>query len=112
MWNYNQTKTICAIILYIVSQHGGNFGHGHRLIKLQKKVIRCIVQSKYNSHASPLFKNLKLFDKFKDANVPDYFLQMFFTRDNLRPRRIVPQRLITNDIIDQNDLFHIEVTHT
>ena len=105
---------------------GGDLRHGHRLIKLQKKVIRCIVQSKYNSHASPLFKNLslltivdvykmaffKLFDKFKDANVPDYFLQMFFTRDNLRPRRIVPQRLITDDIIDQNDLFHIEVTHT
>ena len=57
---------------------------------------------------------LKLFYKFKHDNVPDYFLQMFSTRDNLRPRRIVrvPQRLITDDIIVQNDLFRIEVTHT
>ena len=41
-------------------------------------------------------------------------MQMFSTRDNLRPRRIVrvPQRLITHDIIVQNDLFRIEVTHT
>ena len=82
-------------------------------------MIRCIAQSKYNSHTSPLFKNLsvlnivdvykmaclKLFYKFKHANVPNYFLQMFFTRDNLRPIRIVrvPQRLITDDIIVQND---------
>ena len=116
--------------LTIVSQYGagGNLSHGHRLIKLQKKVIRCIAQSKYNSHTSPLFKNigvlkmvdvykmacLKLFDKFKHDNVPDYFLQMFSSRDNLRPKRIVrvPQRLITDDIIVQNDLFRIEVTHT
>ena len=57
---------------------------------------------------------LKLFYKFKHDNVPDYFLQMFSTRDNFRPRRIVrvPQRLITDDIIVQNDLFRILVTHT
>ena len=56
----------------------------------------------------------KLFYKFKHANIADYFLQMFFTRDILRPRRIlrVPQHLITDDVIVQNDLFHIEVTHT
>ena len=56
---------------------------------------------------------LKLFYKFKHANVPDYFLQMFFTRDNLRPIRIVivSKLLITNDIIVQNDVFHIKVTH-
>ena len=32
----------------------------------------------------------------------------------IRPRRIVrvPQRLITDDIIVQNDLFCIKVTHT
>ena len=94
----------------------------------QKKVIRCIAQSKYNSHTSFLFQNLsvlqivevykmvclQLFYKFKHDNVPDYFLQMFSTRDNTRPRRIVrvPQRLITDDIIVQNDLFYIEVTHT
>ena len=48
---------------------------------------------------------LKLFYKFKHDNVPDYFLQMFSSRDNLRPRRIVrvPQRVITNDIIVQNE---------
>ena len=116
-------------INYCITAWGVNLSHGHRLINLQKKVIRCIAQSKYNSHTSPiLFKNLgvlkmvdvykmaclKLFYKFKHDNVPDYFLQMFFTRDSLTPRRIVrvPQRLITHDIIVQNDLFRIEVTHT
>ena len=56
----------------------------------------------------------KLFYKFMHDNFPDCFLLMFSTRDNLRPRRIVrvPQCLITDDIIVQNDLFRIEVTHT
>ena len=85
-------------INYCITAWGVNLSHGYRLIKLQKKVIRCIAQFKYNSHTSPLFKNLsvlkivdvykmaclKLFYKFKQANVPDYFLQMFFTRDNLK----------------------------
>ena len=113
-------------INYCITAWGVNLSHGHRLIKLQKKVIRCIAQSKYNSHTLPLFKNLsvlkivdvykmaclKLFYKFKHDN--DYFLQMFSTRDNLRPRRIVrvPQCLITDDIIVQNDLFCIKVTRT
>ena len=105
-------KIICnslfvSNINYCITAQGGNLSHGHRLIKLLKKVIRCIAQSKYNSHTSPLFKNLsvlkivdvykmdclKLFYKCKHANVPNYFMQMFFTRDNLR----VPQRLITDD---------------
>ena len=53
---------------------------------------------------------LKLFYKFKHDNVLDYFLQS----DYLRPGRTVrvPQRLITDDIIVQNDLFCIKVTHT
>ena len=51
-----------SLFVSIVSQQGGgvNLSHGHRLIKLQKKAIRYIAQSKYNSHTSPLFKNLSV----------------------------------------------------
>ena len=40
-----------------------------RIFKLQKKVIRIITLSKYNSHSEPLFKSLKLL-KIKDILKP------------------------------------------
>ena len=72
---YNVLKIIynslfVSNINYCITALGVNLSHDHRLIKLQKKVIRCIAQSKYNSHTSPLFKNLsvlKIVDVYKMA---------------------------------------------
>jgi hypothetical protein len=63
--------------------------HANRLIKLQKRIIRIIARSKYNAHTEPIFKALrllkltdmfklnvlKLYYKYKDSQVPDYFLR-------------------------------------
>ena len=61
------------------------------LFKLQKKAIRIICNSRYNSHTDPLFKKLnllkiqdifrvqclKFFFNFENEKVPMYFLQSF-----------------------------------
>ena len=62
-----------------------------RLSKLQKRAIRIITQSKYNSHTEPLFKRMNLlklsdifkskvlrfFHRFKQNTLPVYFQNMF-----------------------------------
>ena len=69
----------------------------HNLFKLQKKAIRTICKTKYNSHTDPLFKQLnllkiedifkvqclKFFFKFENNKVPIYFSETFiFNRTN------------------------------
>ena len=63
----------------------------HNLFKLQKKAIRTICKTKYNSHTDPLFKQLKLlkiedifkvqclkfYFKYENKKVPIYFLESF-----------------------------------
>jgi hypothetical protein len=60
-----------------------------RIFKLQKKAIRTITRSKYNSHTEPIFKklsilklpdlflinSLKFYFKYINAKLPAYFLQ-------------------------------------
>ena len=62
-----------------------------RVFKLQKRAVRLITKSKYNSHTEPLFKSmnllkvedifkfhaLKLFHKSCSGNLPEYFSNMF-----------------------------------
>ncbi len=61
-----------------------------RITKLQKRAVRIISTSKYNSHTEPIFKELKLlkikdimklqelkfYYKFKHGNLPDYLKNM------------------------------------
>ena len=63
----------------------------HNLFNLQKKAIRVIYKTKYNSHTDPLFKKanllkikdifqvqcLKFFFNYKNNKVPDYFQDTF-----------------------------------
>ena len=63
--------------------------NNNRVYKLQKKAIRTITRSKYNSHTEPLFKklsilklpdllllnSLKFYFKYLNAKLPIYFLQ-------------------------------------
>ena len=65
-------------------------GKGHKIFKLQKKVIRNMTRSQYNAHTSGLFKRLKLL-KYEDlcalhdlkfcfrvehGNLPDFFMKL------------------------------------
>ena len=83
---------------------------GPRIKTLQKKAIRYISNAKYNSHTTPVFKNLQLlqavdifklacfnffFYKCENRRIPDYFKNMFLTHDNtrrLKRIRCAPQR--------------------
>ena len=72
-------------LTYCILAWGFNY---QRLIKIQKRFMRIIANSKYNAHTEPLFKSLellniqKLFDlnclkfvyRFKHHNLPSYFL--------------------------------------
>ena len=65
-----------------------------RLLKLQKKAVRLIVNAKYNAHTDPIFRKLdmlkmkdiymwscaKFYYKFKKCSLPHYF-KNFFTRN-------------------------------
>ena len=67
----------------------------NNLIKIQKKAIRVICNTKYNAHTEPLFKNreiLKLTDliklnelrfcyKFETGTLPKYFLTSYVTKN-------------------------------
>ena len=68
----------------------------NRLVKLQKRALRIMFNSKYNAHTEPLFKDLKLlkidgifdiqcmkcFDKFTNNTLPKYFHSLFrYNRD-------------------------------
>ena len=86
------------------------FHNSERIIKLQKRAIRNVVKAKYNAHTEPIFKNLKilkwadifrtsclkLYYKFHNNSLPDYFSNFPFksiaatNNENIpsRPRRI------------------------
>ena len=66
----------------------------NRLVKLQKKAVRLIVNAKYNSHTEPIFKQLfllkiqdifalqelKFIFKIKNGMLPHYFLNLQYFR--------------------------------
>ena len=103
-----------------------------RISKLQKKVIRFLTNSKFNSHTAPLFKQLgllkavdifklvcfKLLYKYENRKLPSYFNGMFVLQhDNvvIRPRRIhrTPQRFnITEEILPYNNVCNFKIKHT
>ena len=106
------------------------FNVGPRIKTLQKKAIRYISNAKYNSHTTPVFKNLQLlqavdifklacfnfFYKCENRRIPDYFINMFLTHDNtrrLKRIRCAPQRfnkMETN--LPNNSNYEIKVKHT
>ena len=67
-----------------------------KIIKLQKRAIRVISNSKYNSHTEPLFKKLKLlkltdifncqqikfYHKYLNNKLPEYFTDIFTRLNN------------------------------
>ena len=67
-----------------------------KIIKLQKRAIRVVSNSKYNSHTEPLFKKLKLlkltyifncqqikfYHKFLNNKLPEYFTNIFTRLNN------------------------------
>ena len=103
-----------------------------RISKLQKKVIRFLTNSKFNSHTAPLFKQLgllkaadifklacfKLLYKYENSKLPSYFNGMFVLQhDNvvIRPRRIhrTPQRFnSTEEILPYNNVCNFKIKHT
>ena len=106
------------------------FNVGPRIKTLQKKAIRYISNAKYNSHTTPVFKNLQLlqavdifklacfkfFYKCENRRIPDYFKNMFLTHDNtrrLKRIRCAPQRfnkMETN--LPNNSNYELKVKHT
>ena len=100
-----------------------NLAWGHnpgRIIKLQKKAIRIISNSKYNAHTEPLFKKmklltvadihklckLKLFYKLENNTLPPYFWHYMFsanrtnkTRNKDTYQQMVPKTVIFSDSI-------------
>ena len=103
-----------------------------RISKLQKKVIRFLTNSKFNSHTAPLFKQFgllkaadifklacfKLLYKYENSKLPSYFNGMFVLQhDNvvIRPRRIhrTPQRFnSTEEILQYNNVCNFKIKHT
>ena len=103
-----------------------------RISKLQKKVIRFLTNSKFNTYTAPLFKQLgllkavdifklacfKLLYKYENIKLPSYFNGMFVLQhDNvvIRPRRIhrTPQRFnITEEILPYNNVCNFKIKHT
>ena len=92
-----------------------------RISKLQKKVIRFLTNSKFNSHTAPdIFKLacFKLLYKYENSKLPIYFNGMFVLQhDNvvLRPRRIhrTPQRFnSTEEILPYNNVCNFKIKHT
>ena len=72
------------------------WGHkSERIMKLQKRAMRLITRSKYNSHTEPLYKELKclkasdiysqnmlkFYFKHENSKLPHYFTHMSFTID-------------------------------
>ena len=69
----------------------------NKIVRLQKRAIRVIRNSKYNAHVEPLLKKLnllkisdifrnsllKLYYKYKSGNLPHYVMHMFSTEPNV-----------------------------
>ena len=83
-----------ALILLHINYCITTWGYqGNRLVKIQKKAVRIITLSKYNSHTEPLFKKLntlkvedllklqelKFYYKYRHQNLPVYLLNWQIT---------------------------------
>ena len=107
------------------------FNVGPRIKNIAKKAIRYISNAKYNSHTTPVFKNLQLLqavdifklacfnfflNKCENRRIPDYLKNIFPTHDNtrrLKRIRCAPQRfnkMETN--LPNNSNYEIKVKHT
>ena len=93
---YLSTDILRTLYSALILQHFQfsvlNWGFkANRIVKLQKRAIRVITNSKYNAHVEPLLKRLnllkvsdifhnsllKLFYKYKSGNLPHYIMLMF-----------------------------------
>ena len=106
------------------------FNVGSRIKTLQKKAIRFIYNAKYNSHTTPMFKNLhllqavdifklacfKFFYKCENRIILDYFKNMFLTHEHskrLQRIRVAPKhfnKMETN--LPNNNNYEIKVKPT
>ena len=71
--------------------------NANKIVRLQKRAIRVITNSKYNAHVEPLLKKLnllkindifrnsllKVYHKYKSGNLPHYVMHMFSTEHNV-----------------------------
>ena len=105
------------------------FNVGPRIKNIAKKAIRFISNAKYNSHTTPMFKNLQLqavdifklacfkfFYKCENRIIPDYLKNLFLTHEHtkrLQRIRWAPQhfnKMETN--LPNNNNYEIKVKHT
>ena len=85
---------------------------------IAKKAIRFIYNAKYNSHTTPMFKNLQLlqavdifklacfkfFYKCENRIIPDYFKNMFLTHEHKRDYNVSHNTLIKWKLIFQTTI--------
>ena len=117
----------CSLILPHMSYCILSWGFElNRIAKLQKRAVRTITCSKFNSHTEPLFKKLNLLNlndiftvkslsfyfKFVNGNIPGYFKDSFVfnhQRDvhshNTRSSEFIPSN-VTHTVFAQNCLRH------
>ena len=115
---------------YGITARGFNVTVGPRIKNIAKKAIRFISNANYNSHTTPMFKNLqllqavdifklacfKLFYKCENRIIPDYFKNMFQTHEHkkrLQSIRWAPQHLNNMETnLPNNNNYEIKVKHT
>ena len=142
MWSFVKIKTLCTCInsennlqlTICISPNLWNNSMGFQCWpthkNIEKKAIRFIYNAKYNSHTTPMFKNLQLlqavdivklacfkfFYKCDNRIIPDYFKNVFLTHEHtkrLQGIRWAPQhfnKMETN--LPNNNNYEIKVKHT
>ena len=87
----------------------------NKIVRLQKRAIRVITNSKYNAHVEPLLKKLdllkisdifrnsllKLYYKYKSWNLPHYIMHMFFTEPNVHRYNIRSNTILNHHVTNR-----------
>ena len=142
MWSFVKIKRLCTCInsennlqsTISISPKLWNNSMGFQCWPTHKNIaknaIRFIYNAKYNSHTTPMFKNLQLlqavdifklacfnfFYKCENRIIPDYFKNMYLTHEHtkrLQRIRWAPQhfnKMETN--LPNNNNYKIKVKHT
>ena len=138
MWSFVKIKTLCTYnnlqFTISISPKLWNNSMGFQCWpthkNIAKKAIRFISNAKYNSHTTPMFKNLhllqavdifklasfKFFYKCENRIIPDYFKNLFLTHEHskrLQRIRLAPKhfnKMETN--LPNNNNYEIKVKRT
>ena len=132
MWSFVKIKTLCTCINYenslqftiFISPKLWNNSMVFQCWPTHKNIvaIRFIYNAKYNSHATPMFKNLQLlqavdifklacfkfFYKCENRIIPDYFTNMFLTHEHTK--RLQRTRWAPKHITKWKQIFQTTIT--